>query len=76
MLLSVQTLWGVGATPYIYKEELKTLPYALTQILSSGIARAGIGAAVTVFMMVVPILIFVLSQANIIETMSSSGMKE
>lgn len=76
MLLSVQSLWGLGATPYIYKEELKTLPYALGQILSAGIARAGVGAAVTVFMMIVPIMIFVFSQTNIIETMSSSGMKE
>ncbi len=76
MLLSVQTLWGVGATPYIYKEELKTLPYALNQILAGGVARAGVGAAVTVFMMIVPILVFIFSQANILETMSTSGMKE
>ena len=74
MLLSVQSLWGMGETPYIYKEELKTLPYALGQILAGGVAR--VGAAVTVFMMIVPILIFVFSQSNIIETMSSSGLKE
>lgn len=76
MLLSVQSLWGMGETPYIYEEELKTLPYALGQILAGGVARAGVGAAVTVFMMIVPILIFVFSQSNIIETMSSSGLKE
>ncbi len=76
MLLSVQSLWGLGETPYIYKEELKTLPYALGQILAGGVARAGVGAAVTVFMMIVPILIFIFSQSNIIETMSSSGIKE
>lgn len=76
MLLSVQSLWGLGETPYIYKEELKTLPYALGQILAGGVARAGVGAAVTVFMMIVPILIFILSQSNIIETMASSGLKE
>lgn len=76
MLLSVQSLWGLGETPYIYKEELKTLPYALGQILAGGVARAGVGAAVTVFMMIVPILIFILSQSSIIETMSSSGIKE
>ena len=34
MLLSVQNLWAVGANRFIYKEELKTLPYALGQILS------------------------------------------
>ncbi len=76
MLLSVQSLWALGATPYIYKEVLKTLPYALGQITSAGIARAGVGAAVTVVMMIVPISVFVISQSNVIETMSSSGIKE
>ena len=77
ILLSVQGLWGMGTSPYIYKEELKTLPYALNQIISAGgIARAGVGAAVSVFMMVLPLGIFVATQANIIETMSSSGLKD
>ncbi|MBR4072533.1 MAG: carbohydrate ABC transporter permease [Clostridia bacterium] len=75
-LLSFQSLWGIGATSYIYKEELKTLPYALSQILSSGISRAGVGAAVSVFMLIIPVCIFIFSQSNIIETMASSGMKE
>lgn len=76
MLLSVQNLWAVGSNRFIYKEELKTLPYALSQILSGGIARAGVGAAVTVFMMIVPVLIFVFSQSSIIDTMATSGMKD
>ena len=76
LLLSTQTLWGIGATPYIYKEELKTLPYALSQILAGGYARAGVSAAVSVFMLIVPVTIFVVSQANILETMSTSGMKD
>ena len=76
MLLSVQNLWAVGSNRFIYKEELKTLPYVLSQILSGGIARAGVGAAVTVFMMIVPVLIFVFSQSSIIDTMATSGMKD
>ncbi len=76
LLLSVQSLWGIGSNRFIYKEELKTLPYALNQIISGGIARAGVGAAVTVFMMIVPILIFIFSQNNIIDTMASSGLKD
>lgn len=75
-LLSFQSLWGIGTTNFIYKEELKTLPYALNQILAGGIARAGVGAAVAVFMLIVPVCIFVISQSNIIETMASSGMKD
>ena len=76
ILLSVQSLWGIGSNAYIYKEELKTLPYALSQILASGIARAGVGAAVTFFMMLVPVSVFIFSQSNIIDTMASSGMKD
>ncbi len=75
-LLSFQSLWGIGTTKFIYKEELKTLPYALSQILAGGIARAGVGAAVSVLMMSVPITIFVLCQSRIIETMTTSGMKD
>lgn len=80
LLLSVQNLWPMGESNFIYKEELKTLAYALGQIQGAGtavsIARAGVGAAVSVFMMIIPILIFIFSQSNIIETMSSSGMKD
>ena len=76
MLLSVQSLWNIGASNFIFSEQLKTLSYALGQIVSGGIARAGVGAAVSVVMMIVPIVIFILSQSNIIETMSTSGMKD
>lgn len=76
LMLSVQSLWGTGANNYIYKDELKTLPYALGQIMTGGIARAGVGAAVSLFMLLVPVAIFVFSQNNIVETMSSSGMKD
>ena len=43
---------------------------------AEALARAGVGAAVTVLMMLVPIAIFVFSQSNIIDTMASSGMKD
>lgn len=76
LMLSVQSLWATGANNYIYKDELKTLPYALGQIMAGGIARAGVGAAVSLFLLIVPVAIFILSQNNIVETMSSSGMKD
>ena len=71
-----QGLWNAGASPYVYSEELKTLNYAIGQITAGGVARAGASAAATVVMMMVPILVFVISQSNIIETMGSSGMKD
>lgn len=75
MIFSVQSLWNVGSSNFIYEEKLKTLPYAMSQIVSAGIARAGVGAASTVVMMIVPIAIFLFAQNNIVETMASSGIK-
>ena len=71
-----KSLWNSGSSIYIHSEELKTFNYAIQQILTGGIARSGAGAAATVVMMLVPILVFVLNQSQIIETMGSSGMKD
>ena len=71
-----KNLWNSGSSIYIHSEELKTFNYAIQQILSGGIARSGAGAAATVVMMLVPIMVFVLNQSQIIETMGSSGMKD
>ena len=76
IVYSFQGLWNSGTSIYIYSEELKTFNYAISQILSVGIVRAGAGAASTVVMMIVPIAVFVITQSNIIETMGSSGMKD
>jgi len=71
-----QGLWNAGASIYIQSEELKSFNYAIQQIVAGGIKRAGAGAAATVIMMLVPILVFIITQSNIIETMGSSGMKD
>lgn len=48
----------------------------LRQVSSSGIARAGEAAAAAVLIMIPPIAVFLLTQSNIIETMTYSGIKE
>lgn len=75
-ILLFQILWGTDGGTMIYSEKLKTLNYALGQIVSGGIARAGAGAAVALLLMSVPILLFVFTQSKIIQTMATSGMKE
>lgn len=50
--------------------------YAISQIVSGGIARQGTAAAATVFMMAVPIIVFLVTQSNVVETMATSGLKE
>lgn len=76
IIYSFQGLWNAGASVYIQSEQLKSFNYAIQQVMAGGIKRAGAGAASTVIMMMVPILVFVISQSNIIETMGSSGMKD
>lgn len=76
IIFSVQSLWGIGNTAFVYSEELKTLTYAFSQIQAGGIARAGVGAATSVIMMILPIAVFIITQSNIIETMATSGMKD
>ncbi len=75
-IFSVQALWNQKGQIYIYSEEYKMLPYALQQIMSGGVARAGVGSAATMLVMMVPIIIFVAAQSNILETMASSGIKD
>ncbi|MBO4283944.1 MAG: carbohydrate ABC transporter permease [Clostridia bacterium] len=73
---SFKGLWNSGASIYIHSEQLKTFNYAITQIVSGGIARSGAHAAGTVVMMLVPITVFIINQSKIIETMGTSGMKD
>ena len=76
IVYSFKDLWNQGSSIYIHSEQLKSLNYAIGQITAGGVARAGASAAATVVMMAVPIIVFVISQSNIIETMGSSGMKD
>ncbi len=76
MILQFPILWGSDGGNFIYSENLKTLHYALGQITQGGIARAGVGAAVALMLMIVPIALFIVSQSSVIQTMTTSGMKE
>ena len=76
IVYSFQGLWQTGSSIYIMSEQYKTFNYAISQIVSRGIARAGVGMASAVVMMIVPVAVFVITQSNIIETMSTSGMKD
>ena len=76
VILSFQSLWGTTGGTYLYTEKLKPVTYALGQILAAGVVRTGVSSAVSLIMLVVPLIVFVISQSNVIETMASSGMKD
>ncbi|MBQ9510755.1 MAG: carbohydrate ABC transporter permease [Clostridia bacterium] len=76
IVYSFKDLWNMGSSTYIMSEQLKTFNYAVQQIVSGGVARAGVGCAASVVMMLVPIAVFVFSQSQVVETMATSGMKD
>lgn len=75
-ILTFQSLWNNNGASMIFTETKKLLPAAISQIVASGISRAGAGAAGTLIMVIPPILVFVIFQRQIIETMANSGVKE
>ena len=75
IILSVQNLWN-GSSGYIQSEQLKQLSQVLQQLAQGGLSTAGATATVSLVMMLVPITTFILTQSQIIETMSTSGLKE
>lgn len=75
IILSFQSFWGNTGGTFLYSERLKPVSYMLSQVVSGGIARTGAASAVTLVMMLVPIVVFVISQSNVLETMATSGLK-
>lgn len=67
---------GLGSV-FLFNEEIKPLPFMMTQITTGNqFAWKGIVAAVYFILVMVPIVVFILTQRRVIETMSASGIKE
>ena len=69
-------MWGDTGAMFLRDEERKPLQYSLQQIAAGGTARAGASAAVTLIIAAIPIIFFLICQSNVLETMTTSGMKE
>ena len=74
-IFTFRDLWNMGESQYIYEESLKTLTAVMQSISSAGIARAGTGAAVALIMMIPPVVVFIISQSSVMETMATTGIK-
>ena len=68
-------LWNVQSAGTIFSEQLKTLPTVMSTIAAGGLARTGSSMAVSVIMMIPPVLVYLVSQSSIKETMGSAGIK-
>ncbi len=75
-LFAFGTIWSMVPNGTIFNEKLKTLPQIVTQVTAAGTARAGSAMAVTTIMMIPPIIVYLISQSNVVEAMSSAGIKE
>ncbi len=75
-IFQFQQMWGNTGSTYLRSEQLKPLQYALQQIAGGGAARAGAAQAVTFCLAAVPVIFFLICQSNILETMTTSGMKD
>ena len=75
-MFGFRDVWAAIPDGTVFNEALKTLPTIMSQVTAGGIARSGSAMAVTVIMMVPPILVYLVSQSNVIEAMSSAGIKE
>lgn len=74
-LFAFRDLWSMQPAGTIFTEELKMLPNVMSTIISGGIARSGSAMAATVLLMIPPIIVYLISQSNVMETMSSAGIK-
>ena len=73
LVTTFQSVWNAGASGYVWSEQLKTFNSAIATIST---VSAGASSAGSVVMMSVPIIIFIINQSKIVETMGSSGMKD
>ena len=75
-IFQFQSMWGNTGSLFLRDEQLKPMQFALQQITAGGAARAGAAAAVTFIIAAVPITFFLICQSSILETMTTSGMKD
>lgn len=75
IIFAFQASWNIQGGSLVFQEQYKTLPTVITQISTSGIARAGEIMSASVFMLIPPVVVFMIAQKNVIDTMSHSGIK-
>lgn len=76
VLFGFREIWAYSPSATVYSERIKTLPMIMSQVSSGGVARTGSAMALTVIMMIPPIVVYMVSQNGVVETMSSAGIKE
>lgn len=76
MIFAFQGAWQITGYLFVYSEQLKPIPIVMQQIAASGLARAGVSYATVVVLMLPPMILFLILQSNVVETMAHSGLKD
>lgn len=76
VILTFPGIWNdsSASTTYIYEEQLRTFAFFMST-LQGGLARQGANAAASLIMTVPSIIVFVVSQSSVMDTMAHSGIK-
>ena len=74
-IFTFTTTWNDTGGIYLFDENIKLLPTILRQMSTGGISRAGVASAVGLILMIPPIVTFILTQSQVLLTMSHSGIK-
>src|SRR5690606_12245429 len=79
-LFSFISAWNdpYASTMYATKDQIKTIPFAITSISGGAgvVARVGTFAAASFLMIIPTIMVFIITQRMVLQTMAHSGMKE
>ncbi len=76
-MLAFQGVWNntVTSSLYVTDESLQTLAFYLQTLPTGTVQGAGVSAASTLIMFIPNLLLFVVLQSNVMNTMAHSGMK-
>ncbi len=76
VILTFPGIWGDAgtSTTYIYDEQLRTFAFFMST-LEGGLARTGANAAASLIMTLPSIIVFIISQSSVMDTMAHAGIK-
>ncbi len=76
VIMTFPAIWGDAATSttYIYDEQLRTFAFFMST-LQGGLARTGANSAASLIMTLPSIIVFIISQSSVMDTMAHSGIK-
>ena len=76
LVFSFMGTWNMDGGIFLFREDLRPFSAILAGLANGGIPRLGMTGAATLILMLPPTLLFLFSQNLIVETMSTSGLKD